>query len=47
MSRIFFFVVLLGLLLLGVGVVILGGFPPQPAVHPVEKVLPNDKFQGH
>jgi hypothetical protein len=24
-----------------------GAFPPNPAPHPVEKVLPNDKFQTH
>ena len=28
-------------------VVMLGTYPPSPASHPVEKVLPNDKFQGH
>jgi len=29
------------------GVAILGAFPPNPHVRPVEKVLPNDKFQSH
>ena len=28
-------------------VVMLGTYPPSPTSHPVEKVLPNDKFQGH
>jgi hypothetical protein len=46
MIRIFLVVVAAGLLLLAVGVLILGAFPPNPQPHPVEKVLPNDKFQG-
>ncbi len=40
-------VVVVGLLLLGVGVMMLGAFPPQPHPQTVEKVLPNDKFQSH
>jgi hypothetical protein len=47
MIRIFLAVVVLGLLLLAVGVVMLGAFPPAPHTQPVEKVLPNDKFQTH
>jgi hypothetical protein len=47
MTRIFFVVVLIGLLLLAGGVAYLGMFPPNPVQHPVEKVLPNDKFQSH
>ncbi len=46
MTRIFLIVVAAGLLLLAVGVVILGAFPPNPQPKPVEKVLPNEKFQG-
>jgi len=46
MMRIFLIVVAAGLLLLAVGVVLLGSFPPNPQPKPVEKVLPNDKFQG-
>lgn len=46
MIRIFLAVVVLGLLLIGVGVVLLGAFPPQPQPQAVEKVLPNDKFQS-
>jgi len=46
MVRIFLFVVAAGLVLLGVAVVFLGAFPPNPAPHAVEKVLPNDKFQS-
>ena len=45
MIRIFLIVVVAGLLILGGVVVFLGAFPPKPAPHPVEKVLPNDKFQ--
>ena len=44
MIRIFLFVVAAGLVLLGIAVVYLGEFPPNPAPHPVEKVLPNEKF---
>jgi hypothetical protein len=45
MARIFLIVVAAGLVLIGVAVMVLGAFPPNPASHPVEKVLPNDKFQ--
>jgi hypothetical protein len=45
MTRLFLIVLAVGLLLLAVGVVVLGTFPPNPATHTVEKVLPNDKFQ--
>lgn len=47
MIRIFLAVVVVGLLLIGVGVLMLGAFPPQPHPQAVEKVLPNDKFQTH
>ena len=46
MTRIFLIVVAAGLLILGVGVVFLGAFPPNPQVKAIEKVLPNDRFQG-
>ena len=46
MSRFFLIAVLAGLLLIGVAMVILGAFPPQPAQHPVQHTLPNDRFQG-
>jgi hypothetical protein len=45
MIRIFLAVVVTGLLLIGVGVLMLGAFPPTPHPQAVEKVLPNDKFQ--
>jgi hypothetical protein len=45
MSRIFLLVVIIGVLLLGVGVVVLGTFPPSPVQKPVDHVLPNDRFQ--
>jgi len=47
MIRIFLIVVAAGLVILGATVVFLGMYPPNPAPHPVEKVLPNDKFQSH
>ncbi len=47
MTRFFLIVLVAGLLLVGVGVVLLGSFPPTPAQHEVDKVLPNDKFQTH
>ena len=46
MSRFFLIVVAAGHLLIGVAVVILGAFPPNPTPHPVQRTLPNDKFQG-
>jgi hypothetical protein len=47
MIRIFLFVVTAGLVLMGIGLVMLGSFPPTPQPHPVEKVVPNDKFTAH
>ena len=47
MIRIFLVVIVAGLIALGVGVLMLGAYPPNPTPHPVEKVLPNDKFQSH
>lgn len=47
MTRIFLIVVAAGLVVLAAAVVILGSYPPNPVTHPVEKVLPNDKFQSH
>jgi hypothetical protein len=46
MIRIFLIVLAAGLVVIGAAVVILGSFPPNPASHPVERVLPNDKFQS-
>ena len=45
--RIFLFVVAAGLLLMAIGVVMLGAFPPTPQPHAVEKVVPNDRFSTH
>jgi hypothetical protein len=45
MGRIVLVVVLLLLLLLGGGVLFLGAFPPEVEMRPVEKVLPNERFQ--
>jgi hypothetical protein len=47
MIRIFFFVVLAGLVAIAGGVLMLGAFPPTPHQQPVEKVVPNDKFTAH
>ena len=47
MIRIFLFVVALGFFLMAGGMVYLGMFPPTPAPHAVEKVVPNDKFSAH
>lgn len=46
MTRIFLIVVAAGTLLLAVGMVLLGAFPPNPQPQAVEKTLPNDRFQG-
>ena len=46
MNRIFVIVVALGLLVLGAGVLALGAFPPTVRQHPVQQVLPNDRFKG-
>jgi hypothetical protein len=45
--RIFLFVVAAGLVLMTIGVVVLGAFPPTPKPHAVEKVVPNDRFSTH
>ncbi len=47
MRNLFLIVVLAGVVVLAIGVVVLGSFPPAPHVQAVEKVLPNDKFQTH
>ncbi len=47
MVRIVLFVVLAGLVALAGGVLMLGVFPPTPHPQPVEKVVPNDKFNAH
>jgi hypothetical protein len=44
MRRVFLIVVLVGLVLLGAGALLLGAFPPEPKVQPVQKVIPNDRF---
>ena len=46
MSRIFLIVIVAVGVLLGAGAVLLGAFPPNPQVQPVEKVLPNDQFKS-
>jgi len=46
MARLFLFVVLLGLVVGAAGVLMLGAFPPAPHITQIQKVLPNDRFQG-
>ena len=45
MSRIVATVFVLLLIVFGIGMVVLGAFPPQPHSEQVQRVLPNDKFQ--
>lgn len=47
MIRIFMIVVAAGLVILGATMVFLGAYPPNPTPKPVERVLPNEKFQSH
>ncbi|HET6182324.1 MAG TPA: hypothetical protein VFA03_01865 [Acetobacteraceae bacterium] len=47
MARVFMIVLGGGLLVLAGGVVYLGAFPPTPASHQVQKVIPNDLFKGN
>jgi hypothetical protein len=44
MGRLFLLVVLLGLMVMAVGLVMLGAFPPEPHPQQIQKVLPNDRF---
>ena len=46
MYRLLILFLLLCFVVVGVGMVMLGAFPPSPSVHTIEKVLPNDRF-GH
>ena len=45
MSRIFLFVALVLLVVLCVGGVLLGAFPPDPKTQQIQKVIPNDRFK--
>jgi hypothetical protein len=47
MNRFFLIVLVAGAVVIGAGVLFLGAFPPNPNPHPVQRVLPNDKFVGH
>jgi len=44
MGRVILVVVAAGLVLMGVGLLVIGAFPPHPAPAPVTHVIPNDKF---
>jgi len=45
MARLILVIVVGVLLLVAVGGVILGAFPPGPKTEQVQRVLPNDRFQ--
>ncbi len=45
MRRLILLVLLVVLLLVGVGMLLLGLFPPGPSTEQVQRVLPNDRFQ--
>jgi hypothetical protein len=45
MHRMFLIVVLVGVVVIGLGFLVLGAFPPEPHQQEIQKVLPNDKFQ--
>ena len=34
-----------GLVVIGVGILALGAFPPDPRTQTIQKVLPNDRFK--
>ena len=44
MRRAFLLVLAIGALVLAVGLLALGAFPPQPHPQQIQKVLPNDRF---
>ena len=46
MVRFFLALVFLGFLAAVGGLVYLGGFPPSPAIHTVDKVLANSSFKA-
>lgn len=46
MIRISLVVLAAFVLLLAVGGVLLGVFPPDPKINTIEKTLPNDRFQS-
>lgn len=45
MGRIAIALCVLILLVLAIGMVVMGAFPPSPHVEQVQRVLPNDKFK--
>ena len=46
MRQIILIAALAVLLLLGIGVLLLGAFPPHVAPQPVQRTLPNDHFKS-
>ncbi len=47
MRQLFLVIGLIFILALGVGVVLLGAFPPTPHTQQVQHVVPLDRFQQH
>ena len=47
MRSVFLFVVLIGSLVLAVGLLALGAFPPDAHQKQIQKVIPNDRFAPH
>lgn len=45
MGRLVVLVLVVLLLVGGIGMVIVGAFPPTPRTEQIQRVLPNDKFQ--
>lgn len=45
MGRLLVLVLFVLLVLGGIGMVVLGAFPPAPHTEQIQRVLPNDKFQ--
>jgi hypothetical protein len=47
MRQLLLIIVLAIIVLAGVGVLMLGVFPPHAAPQPVAHTIPNDRFQAH
>jgi hypothetical protein len=46
MARVILIVVVFGLVVIGIGVLALGAFPPHAHEAPVSHVIPNDRFHS-
>ena len=45
MRGFFWLILVLGCLALGLGYLAHGAYPPEPHTQPIQKLLPNDRFQ--